>query len=965
MASRLGARHLGPLRPPVQTLAAATLVAALLGPCAGVDQTKFRTCEQGSFCRRYRKYVKRIESSGGSEFAHALDAASVEHTGHLVKAKILSVHNPEAKPLLLSLKWFRDSVEGRCGILRMHVTEEAPLHARFQLRDGDVVLKEEEFAPDQVELSQPDSASTRLKSTAPGGCEVTIRHRPFELDFIGDGQVLQKINSRHLMNFERYRVKEAPPHSGLTDATDVESDSLWQESFGGHSDSKPRGPAAVALDVSFESAPDIMGLAEHATGLNLGANGFDEPYRFYNLDVFEYALDVPMALYGAVPMVTALHRWPGQGGSSGAAATTSGFFFPNPSEGFVKVDAPKQGGLFTGSGAGGATSTWWLFESGVVDAFLFAGPTPHAVLQQYHTVTGLPRLPPLCTVGKHQSRWNYVDIEDSLGVNRKFDQHDIPYDVLWLDIEHTDGKKYFTWHPTHFDKPDKLLDGLEQSKRKLVTIIDPHIKSENGYGVYTKLKELDFFTKTHSGELYDGWCWPGTSSYPDFCDPQMRDQWAKFFSMDYYPHNRPDLYTWNDMNEPSVFNGPEVTMPRDNLHKCHTGSFGVEHRDVHNVYGFYHHMATVQGQLERAPNVRPFVLTRSFFAGSHRNGAVWTGDNMARWGHLARSVPMLVSLCLCGISFAGADVPGFFFDPEPELFRRWHQLGIWYPFYRGHAHLETKRREPWMLGDGVTAMVREQVSVRYQLLPTWYTLFAEWALAGWPILRPLWYHNLEDEEAFKESDHHFLVGEFILVYAITQASQSTANLYLPGGFWYDFWDAKSPRLAGGRHSLQLDEGHVPVYVREGHVLFKKMRRRRSTGAMVADPYSVFVFGAQARGRLYIDDGHSHDYKQGAFIYDEVEFDGAALRSRPAPAFPHGLAAKGLPSVPKRHLRVERAVFHGLPQRPRGARLVEGAKDGAQELFQVGAVQASDGSWVATVKKPTCLLGAQWSLELTF
>lgn len=120
-------------------------------------------------------------------------------------------------------------------------------------------------------------------------------------------------------------------------------------------------------------------------------------------------------------------------------------------------------------------------------------------------------------------------------------------------------------------------------------------------------------------------------------------------------------------------------MPRDNLHKCHMPSYEVEHRDVHNVYGFYHHMATVQGQLERAPDVRPFVLTRSFFAGSHRHGAVWTGDNQARWDHLARSVPMLLSLCLCGISFSGADVPGFFYDAEPELFRRWHQLGIWYP----------------------------------------------------------------------------------------------------------------------------------------------------------------------------------------------------------------------------------------------------------------------------------------------
>ncbi|CAE8687462.1 unnamed protein product, partial [Polarella glacialis] len=275
------------------------------------------------------------------------------------------------------------------------------------------------------------------------------------------------------------------------------------------------------------------------------------------------------------------------------------------------------------------------------------------------------------------------------------------------------------------------------SKRHLVTIVDPHIKKCAGYDVYNKIKNHDYFTKTKDGGLYDGWCWPGTSSYPDFCNPAVRGLWATFFKMDYYPHNRVDLWTWNDMNEPSVFNGPEVTMPRDNLHKCSSNSYGVEHRDVHNVYGFYHHMATVEGHLLRAPNVRPFVLTRSFFAGSHRLGAIWTGDNMAKWEHLAISVPMLVSLCMCGTSFVGSDVPGFFYDAEPELFKRWHQLGIWYPFYRGHAHLETKRREPWMLGEEITQNVREQVTARYQMLPTWYTLFAKWALQGKPILRPV------------------------------------------------------------------------------------------------------------------------------------------------------------------------------------------------------------------------------------
>jgi alpha 1,3-glucosidase len=105
-------------------------------------------------------------------------------------------------------------------------------------------------------------------------------------------------------------------------------------------------------------------------------------------------------------------------------------------------------------------------------------------------------------------------------------------------------------------------------------------------------------------------------------------------------------------------------------------------------------MATHMG-LKKRDNARSFVLTRSFFAGSQQYGAVWTGDNKADWAHLAAATPMLLSLGVAGIVFSGADVGGFFGDPEPELLARWYQAGAFQPFFRGHAHIDAKRREPW------------------------------------------------------------------------------------------------------------------------------------------------------------------------------------------------------------------------------------------------------------------------------
>ena len=74
----------------------------------------------------------------------------------------------------------------------------------------------------------------------------------------------------------------------------------------------------------------------------------------------------------------------------------------------------------------------------------------------------------------------------------------------------------------------------------------------------------------------------GSSGWFDFVDPKIRLYWAEKFLLDDYVGSTLDLYTWNDMNEPSVFNGPEITMHKDAQHFG-----GWEHRDVHNIYGTY------------------------------------------------------------------------------------------------------------------------------------------------------------------------------------------------------------------------------------------------------------------------------------------------------------------------------------------------------------------------------------------
>ncbi|XP_004540067.2 neutral alpha-glucosidase C [Maylandia zebra] len=542
---------------------------------------------------------------------------------------------------------------------------------------------------------------------------------------------------------------------------------------------------------------------------------------------------------------------------------TLGVFWLNASETFINIQYSDHQEDETPPvkrrRADPQTDVHWLSESGMIDCMVLLGPSPQQLFAQYAQLTGYQALPPLFALGYHQCRWNYIDEADVKSVDAGFDRHSIPYDVIWLDIEHTDGKRYFTWDPVHFPEPAKLQQHLEKKNRKLVIISDPHIKVDPSWSLYCEARDRGHFVKDREGQIFKGSCWPGESSYLDFSSSATRAWYSRCFGLDKYKGSTPSLFVWNDMNEPSVFSGPELTMPKDAVH-C--GDW--EHRDLHNLYGFYQHMATVEGLITRSGGLeRPFVLSRSFFAGSQRLGAVWTGDNVANWEYLKISVPMVLSLSLAGIAFCGADVGGFIQDPEPELLVRWYQAAALQPFFRGHSANVTNRREPWLFGDEVTAAIRTVIQQRYSLLPYWYTLFHQAHTSALPLLRPLWVEFPEEESTFSV-DSHYMLGGALLACPVTEPGIQEIKVLLPGSdeIWYDIHSALVYK--GGRTlSLPVTLDTVPVFQRGGSVVCRSVGSCSCTAELRQLPLSVTVaLNSQgtADGELYLDDGHSFRYR---------------------------------------------------------------------------------------------------------
>eukprot|EP01123_Difflugia_compressa_P011360 TRINITY_DN4504_c0_g1_i2.p1 TRINITY_DN4504_c0_g1~~TRINITY_DN4504_c0_g1_i2.p1 ORF type:complete len:736 (+),score=138.13 TRINITY_DN4504_c0_g1_i2:834-3041(+) len=731
----------------------------------------------------------------------------------------------------------------------------------------------------------------------------------------------------------------------------------WEQSFGGSTDHMQYGPQSVGIDISFIS-DQIYGLPEHTTQFALkstkgSTDSYAEPYRLYNLDVFEYELDTPMSLYGAVPFVMGLRQ----------NATVAALWL-NAAETWVDVEHhDSSSGGYLGGLLGYAekkphrVDTHWMSETGVIDVFFFFGQTPRDIWASYGLLVGTQQLPPLFAIGYHQCRWNYIDEKDVAEVNANFERFNIPYDVIWLDIEHTNGKRYFTWDEKHFPNPRQMLENISKYGRKTVTIVDPHIKRDSGFNVHSQAEADSLYIKDDGGnDAYSGFCWSGTSSWPDYTSANIRQWWAELFSYSRYQHSTPDLYTWNDMNEPSVFSGPEVTMDKNALHVG-----GWEHRDVHNIYGMYMHAATAEGLVLRNPghNKRPFVLSRAFFVGSQRYGAIWTGDNTADWSHLRISQPMLLSLGVAGISFAGADVGGFFGNPSTELLLRWYQAAVYHPFFRAHAHHDTKRREPWVHEQPWTDRIRNAIITRYSILPYLYTLFYECYLSGVPVLRPLW-SEFPNEVATYTIEDSFLLGSSLLVKPVTQEGQFKTDVYLPAGngnqLWYDV-DTYDSYVGGTTPVIDTPIEKIAVLQRGGSIVPRKNRIRRSSSQMVNDPLTLVVAldsNKLASGELYVDDGDSYDFKLGKYIYRQFSYreessvgvlSSSSLSSSSSSLFPN---------------KIEKLILVGAQRQPSSVVVVD-SQGTSTLLFQYDTAKR-----VVVVKNPGINIDStKWEIKFNF
>lgn len=499
-----------------------------------------------------------------------------------------------------------------------------------------------------------------------------------------------------------------------------------------------------------------------------------------------------------------------------------------------------------------------------LDYYLIYGPTPALVLETYTQLTGRPPLPPLWALGYQQCRWSYASAAQVQTVAQQFRQRQIPCDVIYLDIDYMRGYRVFTWDPRRFPEPARLMAQLHEAGFRVVAIVDPGVKfePEADYAVFDEGLAQDSFIRRADGHLFHGYVWPGKVLFPDFLRPGVRQWWGSWQRV--LTQAGVDGI-WNDMNEPALNDRPFgdggqiVDIPLDAPQG--PPDEPTTHAEVHNLYGLLMTRASREGLEQLNPNRRPFVLTRSGFAGIQRWAAVWTGDNQSSWEHLEMSLPMLLNLGLSGVSFVGADIGGFGGNATPELFARWMQMGILYPLMRGHSALGTRPHEPWSFGLEVETICRQAIQLRYQLLPYLYSLFWESSQTGSPILRPLLYEFPDDPQTYEISDQAML-GSALLAAPVVRPGVRCRAVYLPQGTWFDWWTGQAH--TGPRYILvpaPLEQ--LPLFVRGGSVL-PLAPPCPSTAHLRRDQPHLKLYPGNGSFTLYEDDGETLAHRAGAW-----------------------------------------------------------------------------------------------------
>lgn len=531
------------------------------------------------------------------------------------------------------------------------------------------------------------------------------------------------------------------------------------------------------------------------------------------------------------------------------------------------------------------------------DLYLLSGGNENAICKEFRTLIGRSYIPPRWAFGLAQSRWGYKTEEDVREVARQYKEHDLPLDMICMDIEYMQDYADFTVNKERFPDLTKLSADLKAQGIRLVPIIDAGVRVDPNDSTCTEGLEKGYFCKKADGTPFVAAVWPGKAYFADFLRPEVRE---------WFGHKYKTLTDcgiegfWNDMNEPSLFYSPErlhaflndmaALREKDNIEqeefflRVVGGAMGlmnspadyasfyhevdgqkVRHDQVHNLYGGSMTRAAGEAFADLRPGQRTLLYSRSSFIGSHRYGGIWLGDNNSSWAQLLANIQMMPSVQMCGFLYSGADLCGFSSDTTPDLALRWLEFGLLTPLMRNHSAVGTRMQEYYRFPEVLPA-VRNMIRLRYALLPYLYSEFMKAALENTSYFRPLAFDYPDDPDA-REVEDQLLLGEGLMAAPVYIQNAHGRHVYLPEPMKLlrlravDDYDEEI--LPAGHHYIRCALDEVLLFLRPGHIV-PVAQPANNTSELDDASLTLWSFlpdGESAEYRMYRDDGVTTEYEK--------------------------------------------------------------------------------------------------------
>lgn len=561
-----------------------------------------------------------------------------------------------------------------------------------------------------------------------------------------------------------------------------------------------------------------------------------------------------------------------------------GVMFDNASLGWLDLDSDKK------------NEVTYETIGGIPNYYVIAGNDWYDLVKQYTILTGRQPMLPIWAMGNFSSRFGYHSQEETENTVKKFEKEKIPLDAVVIDI-YWFGKEIqgsmgnLEWYRDSFPSPKRMMKRFEKKHIKTILVTEPFILTTSSRwkeAVSKGVLATDSAGKPFTYDFYFG-----NTGLIDIFKPAAKEWFWNLYKeqiklgVDGW---------WGDLGE------PEVHPP---LLQHISGSAD----ELHNAYGHEWARMIFDGYRRDFPDVRPFILMRSGYAGSQRYGMVpWTGDVSRSWGGLVPQPEIALQMGMQGLAYMHSDLGGFAGGDtlNNELYTRWLQYGVFQPIFRPHAQ-EHLPAEPVFQKPATRQLAKKAIELRYSLLPYNYNLVFKNNQTGAPLMIPLFFNEPENARLLTY-DSAYMWGSAFLVSPVKAPGVKSQQVYFPkNSQWTDFYTDK--QFSGGMNeTVSVVPEHIPVFVKGGSFV-PMVHPMQNTADYSLKKFEMhYYFDSTVRTStysLYNDDGKTPGaYAKG--LFEMMDFAATVTDSTLTLSM---VKSKGLPRYVNDSYEVEMKIHH--------------------------------------------------------